>query len=107
MYRISPEFYEQGLALYQSGGTLLQLHETQSGIEAQERAAEEAFVPSGNSQPLSDDERNRGRDLEREAHCTAVRERFRPAEQSLLMGFSDGMIADVRRALAGRGGQRA
>lgn len=95
---ISSEFYEQGRALYQSGGGLLQMTAQADGIQAneeREHAAVDAVPPAG----IAAGSLN-------EAH-DAIRQRYRFAEQSLTLGFAEGVLADIR-SIAQRGrGQRA
>lgn len=77
---IVPARYEQGLSTYRSGGTLRELMRTAGEIEAM------------HEQP----------DLSNEQH-----EEIANGAPSLITGFADGLIEDIRHIASSRRGQTA
>lgn len=82
-HEVSDEFYEQGRTMYRTGGTLRQLFDAGDAAEKIAMAEHEAIKPSF-----------------RVDH-DAIDKRYRNAPQSLVIGFLDGLVADMRGARRG------
>jgi len=95
MPRISEPHYHQGRAIYDGGGTIRQLIETQDQLEAQADAAHRA-VDAGPDDPA----------INRNDIHQKLADESRNAAPSLIAGFLDGFLVDVRRT-SRRGGQTA
>lgn len=92
---ISTEHYEQGRALYEAGHDLRELMENGAAMESRSHAEHEA-VEAGFDP-------NVAKPGDREERHRAVSERYDGAEQSLILGFADSFLADIRRAVTLRG----
>lgn len=95
MPKISENHYHQGRAIYDGGGTVRQMIETFDQMEAQTEAAHAAL--SQTEDPARIDYSDKHRDIS-EAH--------RDALPSIVAGFLDGFLVDIRRT-SRRGGQTA
>jgi hypothetical protein len=88
--KLVEEFYQQGLAIYQAGHPLRELMLNAEAFEAREDAEHKA------AEVRTDTDRNK---LHQD-----ISDHYRGAAQSLITGYADGVIGDIRRAAnAGRG----
>jgi len=90
--RISEQHYHQGRAIYDGGGTIRQLIETQDQFDKQADAAHRA-VDAGPDDP----------NINRNDAHQSIADTFRDAAPSLITGFLDGLLVDVRRINRSRG----
>lgn len=98
MPKIVAEHYEQGRAIYQAGHDLRELMANADAMDTRRQAEHDAV--EANLDPNVDKSSEIG-----EKHFV-IDDRYRGAEQSLILGFADCFLADIRRAVQPRG-QRA
>lgn len=99
MPHISATHYDQGRAIYDGGGTVRQLTETAEQLDAQREAAHDALEKSWRDDPADPPPIPESR---HEAH-SKVDETYRNAAPSLIAGFLDGLLVEIRRITRSRG----
>lgn len=92
MSHISEPHYHQGRAIYDGGGTVRQLIETSGQLEAQCDAAHRAVEIAPVEPGINSDDVHR-----------AISDTYRDAGPSIIAGFLDGFLVEIRRLTRSRG----
>lgn len=95
-HAVSEEHYQAGRSLYEAGQPIRTVFNAADAFE-ERMEAEHKAVDDGPGDPA----------IDRNQVHRQIDERYRFAAQSLMIGFAEGVLADIRRAAGGRRGQTA
>lgn len=96
MPRMSDQHYQQGRAVYDAHGSLYELIVNSNALDQREQAEHQAVDAAPDADPLQN----------RNEQHHEIADRYRDAGPSLIAGFADGVLLDLRRVI-GRRGQTA
>ena len=95
-HAVSEEHYQAGRSLYEAGQPLRTVFNAADAFE-ERMEAEHRAVDEGPADPA----------INRNEVHNQIDDCYRFAAQSLMIGFAEGVLADIRRASGGRRGQTA